>query len=202
VGQQQAFKHAPNNFCFVVVKARDGLELQRKVLIRSPFGPSKQQLIGAHAQYLRELPDHVQGGLRRAGLVAFHLREYALKVTPAPQSLAMLLNSAEWWGKAQAAKEESQPVIPLAAETGVEVKGGEIAIHQGDRRYRIRGLGKNLSHELMKVNVLVARQEAFHVDTLDLYAARQRAAFIKQASGTGREGRRDPQGSGARAAKA
>jgi DNA primase catalytic core len=108
--------------------------------------------------------------------------EYALKVTPASQSLAVLLNSAEWWGKAQAAKEESQPVIPLAAETGVEVKGDEIAIHQGDRKYRIRGLGKNLSHELMKVNVLVARQDAFHVDTLDLYAARQRAAFIKQAS--------------------
>ena len=50
------------------------------------------------------------------------------------------------------------------------------------RRYRVRGLAKNLSHELLKVNVLVAGEDAFHVDTLDLYSARQRAAFTKQAS--------------------
>ena len=166
--------------------------------------------------------------------------EYARKVTPAPQSLAVLLNRAEWWGKAApastrkdlAAKEKSsapepearadepaepipapvktaavasaeehptekpitvyreeepppvakapQPVIPLAAELDVEIKGDEIVMRQGDRRFRIRGLGKNLSHDLMKVNVLVSRQDEFHVDTLDLYADRQRAAFIKR----------------------
>jgi DNA primase len=96
--------------------------------------------------------------------------EYALKVTPASQSLAVLLNRTE------------KPPPGPPAEPAPVIKGDEITIHQGDRKYRIRGLGKNLSHELMKVNVLVSRQEAFHVDTLDLYAARQRAAFIKQAS--------------------
>ena len=180
--------------------------------------------------------------------------EYARKVQPAPQSLAVLLNRAEWWGKGTtaaartepAAKEKSsepepipeapaapeppaaepsepmpapleaagvspaeelpaeeppteqpteeplpviepppiieapQPVIPLAAELDVEIKGDEIVMRQGDRRFRIRGLGKNLSHDLMKVNVLVSRQDEFHVDTLDLYADRQRAAFIKR----------------------
>lgn len=44
----------------------------------------------------------------------------------------------------------------------------------------MRGLAKNLSYELMRVNVLVARGEAFHVDTLDLYSARQRGVFTKQ----------------------
>jgi hypothetical protein len=44
----------------------------------------------------------------------------------------------------------------------------------------VRGLAKNLSYELMRVNVLVARGEAFHVDTLDLYSARQRGVFTKQ----------------------
>jgi hypothetical protein len=34
----------------------------------------------------------------------------------------------------------------------------------------------------MKVNVLVSRQEEFHVDTLDLQTDRQRAAFIKRAA--------------------
>jgi len=55
-------------------------------------------------------------------------------------------------------------------------------MHLGDRRYRIRGLAKNLSHEVMKVNVLAGNGAGFHVDTLDLYAARQRAVFTKQAA--------------------
>jgi DNA primase len=67
-------------------------------------------------------------------------------------------------------------------ETPVEIHGDEITMRQGDRRYRIRGLAKNLSHEVMKVNVLAGNGSGFHVDTLDLYAARQRAVFTKQAS--------------------
>jgi DNA primase len=110
--------------------------------------------------------------------------EYALKVKPAAQSLAVLLNSAEWLNKPAAKEEssESQPVIPFAAEPEVHVNGDEITIPRGDRRYRIRGLQKNLSPEVMKVNVLVSRQHEFHVDTLDLQTDRQRVAFIKRAA--------------------
>ncbi|WP_080507505.1 CHC2 zinc finger domain-containing protein [Bryobacter aggregatus] len=138
--------------------------------------------------------------------------EYARKVVPAEQSLAVLLNKAEWWGavkKRPAAKEKASapeptpqapqpvavpivneapaPVIPMAAELDIEVvsvsaANDEIVMRHGDRRFRIRGLGKNLSHDLMKVNVLVSRQDEFHVDTLDLYADRQRAAFLKRAA--------------------
>jgi DNA primase catalytic core len=112
--------------------------------------------------------------------------EYALKVKPASQSLAVLLNSAEWHEKPKpAAKEESsepQPAIPFAADPEVHMNGDEIVIPRGDRRYRIRGLAKNLSPEVMKVNVLVSRQHEFHVDTLDLQTDRQRAAFIKRAA--------------------
>jgi len=46
----------------------------------------------------------------------------------------------------------------------------------------VRGLNKNLSHELLKVNLLVREGSAFHVDTLDLYSAKARAAYIKQAA--------------------
>jgi DNA primase len=112
--------------------------------------------------------------------------EYALKVKPASQSLAVLLNSGEWNQKTDpAAKEKTidpQPVIPFGAEPEVHVNGDEIVIPRGDRRYRIRGLAKNLSPEVMKVNVLVSRQHEFHVDTLDLQTDRQRAAFIKRAA--------------------
>jgi DNA primase len=115
--------------------------------------------------------------------------EYALKAAPASQSLAVLLNGATYLEKPEksepAAKEETiepQPVIPFAAEPEVSVNGDEIAMMRGDRRYRIRGLAKNLSPEVMKVNVLVSRQDEFHVDTLDLQTDRQRAAFIKRAA--------------------
>jgi hypothetical protein len=74
------------------------------------------------------------------------------------------------------------PVIDIP----VEMRGEDIFIMQGTRRYRIRGLNKNMSYELLKINVLVSGTtphgaSAFHVDTFDLYSARQRGAFTKQA---------------------
>ena len=70
-------------------------------------------------------------------------------------------------------------------EAPIEINGDEITITQGDRRYGVRGLGKNTSYELLKVNVLVTNLRGellYHGDTFDLNLARQRAAFIKQAS--------------------
>ncbi len=58
----------------------------------------------------------------------------------------------------------------------------------GDRRYRLRGLDKNLSADVLKVNVLVSRPafhgagESVHVDTFDLYHSRPRHQFITQAA--------------------
>ena len=91
---------------------------------------------------------------------------------------------------------EPEPVAPAEPATAasapsidvpVEIRGEDIFIQQGERRYRIRGLHKNLSYELLKVNVLVSgmtphNESAFHVDTLDLYVARQRSVFTKQAA--------------------
>lgn len=73
------------------------------------------------------------------------------------------------------------PAAP-SAEAAAEVKENEILLAFGERRYRIRGLAKNLSYELLKVNVLASRGDAFHVDTIDLYSAKQRAAYIAQAA--------------------
>jgi len=130
--------------------------------------------------------------------------EYALKVTPAEKSLGLLINQAQWLGKGKpperakvekveapaepAAKEKiPEPVLSLAASSAAEkpaaeVNGEEIAIAVGDRRYRVRGLARNQSYELLKVNLLASHGDGFHVDTLDLYSARQRAVFIKQAA--------------------
>ena len=73
------------------------------------------------------------------------------------------------------------PVVPSSnlIDVPTEVKGEEIAITLGDRRYRVRGLAKNLSYDLIKVNLLASRGDGFHVDTLDLYAARQRTVVYQ-----------------------
>ena len=51
-----------------------------------------------------------------------------------------------------------------------------------DRHWRVRGLDKQLSCERLRVNLMVERRELVHVDTLDLYAARMRRMFIKEAA--------------------
>jgi hypothetical protein len=85
---------------------------------------------------------------------------------------------------------EALPASPVPdsapPELPCEVKdhgnGMEITCTLGDRRYRVRGLAKNLSFELLKVNLLVSRGESFYVDTLDLYAARQRHSYTAHAA--------------------
>jgi DNA primase catalytic core len=128
--------------------------------------------------------------------------EYALKVTPAAKSLELALNKAEWLGKGKGsvasgewsdAEHSAEPDAPCPEEAPAEqalttdpspltTGPDEVALSLGDRRYRIRGLGKNLSYSILRVNLLASRDAGFHVDTLDLYAARQRAVFIKQAA--------------------
>lgn len=132
---------------------------------------------------------------------------YALKVTPAAKSLGLLIRKAMWLGQGEPPADgpgqhvenaplpgevsqpsslaASSPVAPAAsarADIEAEVNGDEVSVTLGDRRWRVRGLAKNLGPEALKVNVLVSRGEAFHVDTFDLYAARARAAYIAQAA--------------------
>ncbi|MGH9002368.1 MAG: CHC2 zinc finger domain-containing protein, partial [Acidimicrobiia bacterium] len=78
------------------------------------------------------------------------------------------------------------PVPVLPAEVAPVLDGDELRLALGDRRWRLRGLSKVSSFDLLRLNVLVARAgergDRFHVDTLDLYSARARTVFIKQAA--------------------
>lgn len=71
--------------------------------------------------------------------------------------------------------------VSTSPEPIAEIKGEEIIICLNDRRWRIRGLSKNMSYDQLKVNILISQGERFHVDTFDLYSARCRAIFVKQA---------------------
>ena len=89
------------------------------------------------------------------------------------------------------------PVPEAARGPWVEVMqreaGREVHIRFGEgpaaRAWRVRGLEKNLSPDTLKVNVRIAigllsgaDGGAFHVDTLDLYNAKQRGHYCAQAS--------------------
>ncbi len=76
----------------------------------------------------------------------------------------------------------ASPVPRAAKDVDADVKDNEITIQLGNRRYRVRGLGRNLTFDQLKVNLLAAKGELVHVDTFDLYAARPRATFVKVAA--------------------
>ncbi|MCP4666600.1 MAG: toprim domain-containing protein, partial [Deltaproteobacteria bacterium] len=133
---------------------------------------------------------------------------YACQASDPEQRLKELIQSAEWLGQGNpssdrelltlnqsltplaapfpppAAKEEKSDPVKERTQVNVPttVKGEDIEITLGDRDYRIRGLSKNLSFEIMKVNVRVSVEERYHIDTLDLYNARHRTMFINTAA--------------------
>ena len=74
------------------------------------------------------------------------------------------------------------PPTPRTALPESEQTKNEIVLSLGDRRYRVRGLEKNSSFDVLKVNVLVSQDDVVHVDTFDLYQSKPRASFIKQVS--------------------
>jgi len=84
-------------------------------------------------------------------------------------------------------------VMPLPSqaapqiEVPTEIRGEEVLITLGERRYRVLGLARNNAPGVMKINLMASATNArgeygYHVDTLDLYTARQRTVFISQAS--------------------
>jgi len=87
------------------------------------------------------------------------------------------------------------PVLPLAAVVAasgpmgmeVEIRGEDVLMRMANREYRVRGLDKNMSDQMLRVNLRVLGVNkhgdvALHVDTLELNHARPRMAFCKQAA--------------------
>jgi DNA primase len=76
----------------------------------------------------------------------------------------------------------ASPLPPAPqGDTPLEQNDTDLVLAYGDRRYRVRGWKKPLNPEALKVNLLVSRDERFHIDSFDLYQAKARAAFVKQA---------------------
>lgn len=106
----------------------------------------------------------------------------ALEDGGAPEGDPLLAASA-----ARASVPSASPAPPApSAVPAVELDGDELRVAIEGQRWRVRGLGKASSYEVLRVNVLVARDhpgrgEVFHVDPLDLYSARARGVFARAA---------------------
>jgi DNA primase len=123
-------------------------------------------------------------------------KETGASASPSDLPLAAAVAMVEPETEAAAKRETVAPVavepaadplpaspVPMAAPAiAAEVSEREVVLMLGDRRYRVRGLPKNLAYDTLKVNLLVSREERFYVDTLDLYAARARVSYTTQAA--------------------
>lgn len=134
---------------------------------------------------------------------------YAMHVAPPEKSLALVLQSAEWMAGPQAVADREHPKleVPLpagkaAAKEEVEVAASvsSLAALQGvaettaapgvdpfdltlgERRWKVRGLLKNLSYEKLQVLVRVESADRVFVDAVDLVSSRQRKAYVHQAA--------------------
>lgn len=144
--------------------------------------------------------------------------EYAQKVQPAVQSLQTALNAAEWIGgtssrvRADAPSSESLAAEKLAADekkqpdptpeaVTLERMGEYYVMQMGQRQYRVGGLEKNNSLDVLKVTVrlLVLRSFGeggkhsenpstplgeclFHLDSFDMARDVDRRRFIERAA--------------------
>jgi DNA primase len=80
-----------------------------------------------------------------------------------------------------AAKEEKASA-KSASSAVVKSSGEDHLIEIADRSYRVRGLAKNASFEVLKVNLRLWHAERFYLDTLDFYRAKERAHFVSAAA--------------------
>jgi DNA primase len=150
----------------------------------------------------------VAGDLLELGIEAWRVRfpagmdanDYALKSGNAESALGLALQQAAWMGKgtgpgavfrhetvAERGSEPSSSAVPSPVADAVpceQTGAGELLMRCGPRVWRVRGWQKNTVSEVMKVNVQVRDETsgAFHVDSLDMYHARQRQSYVATAS--------------------
>ena len=76
----------------------------------------------------------------------------------------------------------ASPVPPVPPQDEAAVTETEVVLTFGTRRYRVRGLSKNATPDVLKVNILASNGVGMHVDSIDLYSAKHRAGFVEQAA--------------------
>lgn len=119
--------------------------------------------------------DELAGYLRAARFLG------AGRPLPAPTAAAAPPSSSAALSAARPVAAASPVPEPPAAPV-VVCRHDELVLEAGPRRYRVRGIGTTPTPGALRVNVMVSAGERFHVDVLDLYAARQRQAYVVAAA--------------------
>jgi hypothetical protein len=89
--------------------------------------------------------------------------------------------AAERRDRAPGTPSEEPATPPARSEPPLDAKQ-PLDVAFGDRRWRVRGLDRNLSHEKLQLLLRVGNAAAFFVDTVDLAQAKQRAGFVRSAA--------------------
>ncbi len=76
-------------------------------------------------------------------------------------------------------RQKSAPSVRADDKTQLRAEGEELHFDCDTRYYRVRGLAENHCPQRLQVNLLVQRDELVYTDTLDLYRARARRAFVQ-----------------------
>lgn len=115
----------------------------------------------------------------------------ALHASRAPSSLAAIAAKKEAADTTAKTSCNEMPQASPGAGTASLPAGGirvlkkdadEIVLCVAERNYRVRGLAKNAAYDALKISLRLASGNAWHLDTLDLAQAKQRAAFTQAAS--------------------
>jgi DNA primase catalytic core len=131
--------------------------------------------------------------------------EYASKVTPAAKSLAQALKAAEWVAGSNAPSSSHAPAssslaaiaakeitstpapvekpVALPPETLTLKRLGEYHTFElGARAYRIGGLEKNNSLDVLRISLRIRNADEMHTDAIDLLKDADRRRFIERAA--------------------
>ena len=113
----------------------------------------------------------IEGAKKTAGPVVVPVASSPASCAPVPSSLAAI-----------AAKKGAAEPAPRDVLTVTKHDAEETILAIDGRTYRVRGLYKNTGYETLKVSLRLACGSAWHLDTLDLAQAKQRAAFVATAA--------------------
>lgn len=132
------------------------------------------------------------------------VNQYAIDSASMDEAIGKRIRAASWIGGtasqpvgSEAAKKETttknterheapqaSPVPAVVDDLEADSDEHQTVITIENRRWRIRGLERNSTIGVLKVNVMVLndRNNRFHVDALDLYQARARRVFLREAA--------------------
>src|SRR6056297_3277313 len=148
--------------------------------IRFPDDLGAQQ----YAKKSSSVPDALGGRIRAASWIGGVAPDRAPEKQVA-ESLATEVGAAEIDTKQNDQKEPvATPVPSPPDDPSVETTETETTITLEDRRWRVRGLERNRTLGVLRLNVAIFNERSgrFHVDQFDLYHARSRRVFLKEAA--------------------